>query len=309
MAIVRTAKGTNASKASGTSLSINNIAIDVGSTIVVGICFEISQGNPTIMFGKKQLKRLITIENATGSFRTQIYAGNIRNGRTRDLVATWDAAILARAMFCTQLTEASIEDVSKDKAEDATTDPDTGVAPTSTVADTISIAAFGANGPDTDSMGTIGSGHTQGQRVGTSGGVDNTNLTLTETYELLATITTIKSQFVGATSRDWANAIIAFKSMHTYTVESAHYEPYDGHPNMEAVVFTIKDGTGEKKFQTKIPREDFEVMTDQEVTDRIHADCMWWAEKTINAAPSPDFTADTAFDTRVAGWVNDQFVI
>lgn len=309
MAIVRTAKGANASKASGTSLSVNNVQCDAGTTIVVGIAFDPAQGNPEIKWGKKSLSRDITIENAGADLRCQIYSAKVRRDRTLDVVATWAAAIEPRAMFVTQISEAGIEDVSKDKAEDATTDPDTGVAPTTTVADTMCIAALASKGPDTDSYGTIGSGHSAGQRVGTSGGGDTTNITIFETYELLSTITTVKSQLTGATSRDWACCIVAFKSMDTYTVDTSHYEPYDGYPEMESVVFTMKDGAGDRKFQVHIPREEFEEMTDVQVEERIQAECSWWADKLYRDVPSPDFTPDSTFNTRVASFTNDTFKV
>lgn len=310
MAQTRTAKGTNSSKASGSSLSVNNVEIQGGSTIVVGIAFDNSQGNPEIKWGNKKLKRDITIENSNDiGFRAQIYRGYVRTTRTRDLVATWGAAILARSMFVTEITEASFVDVFKDKAENATTDPDTGVAPTSTDPNTLSIAAFGSNGPVEDSAGTVGSGHTVGQRDGTTGGAANTNITIQETYEFLTTATTIKSQFTGATSSDWASCIIAYKATQTFTVSRAEYQPFDGHPTMESVVFTLKDESGVDKFQSVISREEFENLTDSEVSERLKNDSVWWAAKEFDEAPSPDFTADSTFNTRVSSFVNDDIIV
>ncbi len=107
MAQTRTAKGINSDKASGSSLSINDISITEGGTLVVGIAYDNSQGAPTsVKFGNRGLNERRKKTNAGSGFTVAIWtAPYIRHPNIRDLVATWASDIGARAMFATQITE------------------------------------------------------------------------------------------------------------------------------------------------------------------------------------------------------------
>ena len=305
-----TAKGTNSSKADTTSLSVNNVTITGGRAIYVGVVFFAAAGNPDIQWGNKELRRDKTNEHATAGFRTQLYKAYVRTTRTLDVVCTWGTSTPgARAMVVMEVDEASLEDVSVVNDNNSSTTPNTSSAGDSTVANTLSIALFGSNGPIDDAQGTAGLGHTLDQRAGTTGGGATTNLTIQSTYEILTAIGVVRASLAVTTARDWANLIVAYKSSDTYTIEDAYYVPYDGNPSSEAVIFVIKDSSGVSKYQTHIPREQFQNMTDQEVTDRIMDEATWWANKVAGDAPSPDFQPDTAFNTRVSGFINDTFII
>lgn len=308
------AKGTNSSKADGSlgvsTLSVNNVAITGGKTIFVAVVFWSTANNPTIKWGNKDLRRDKTNEFGTGGFRTQLYKAYVRTTRTRDVVCTWGTQTPgARAMLVWEANEASLEDVSVVNDNVNSTTPNTSSAGDSTVANTLSIALFGSNGPVEDAAGTVNLGHTQINRDGTTGGTADSNLTIQATYELLTAIGVVRSSLTVTTARDWANLIVAYKASDTYTVSRAYYRPYDGYPDHEAVVFVMKDSTGTEKYETIIQREEFENMTDQEVTDRLTNDATWWANKEEGLAPSPDFSPDSAFNTRVAGFVNDTVTV
>jgi hypothetical protein len=118
---------------------------------------------------------------------------------------------------------ANIRDVSAKQGQAASDAPDT-TSDTSTIADTISIAAFCSKGPEADDAGTAGSGHTGGQRVGTSGAPPTSNITLHETFEILSSTGTIQATKTGATSRDWASVITAF---HASTIHRQGITPTD----------------------------------------------------------------------------------
>lgn len=310
MAITRTAKGTAQSKADTASLAVNDVEIDGGASILVGIIFFASANNPEIKWGNKKLTRDKTNEHSTAAFRAQLYRGRVRTTRQRNVVATWGTSTPgARAMFVVQTQEASHEDISVVNDNNNSTTPNTSSAGTSTVADTISIACFGSNGPSTDTVGTAGLGHTLGQRVGTSGGGDTTNLTIQETFEILSATGTIRASLSGVTARDWANLIVAYSATQTFTVGTTYYQPHDGFPGSESIHFRMEDESGIERFDITIPREEFEDMTDAEVEDRIRQECVRWAAKQIDGELSPDFDADATFDTRVSSFENDTFKV
>ena len=312
MAQAFTSKGTAQSKADTASLSINDVQITGGQSVGVAVIFFAAANNPEIKWGNKTLTRdkTNTQENPTDDFRVQLYRGRVRNTRTRNVVATWGTSTPgARAMIAFQMDEASEEDVSVVNDNNNSTTPNTSSAGDSTVANTLSIALFGSNGPSTDTAGTANLGHTLGPRVGTSGGGDLTNLTLQLTYEILTAIGVVRSSLSGVTARDWANLIVAYKSTQTFTVGTAYYAAFDGYPAAETVVFRIEDQSAVEKFEVHIDREEFEGMTDTEVENRIRDKCVWWAGKQISNEPSPDFEPDTAFNTRVTSFETDTFEV
>lgn len=314
MAQSRTAKGTTSSKTSGTTLTLSGIACDVGSTLVVVVAWKDGgqSDKPTIKFGNKDLKFVTGSEASTGDTFIREYRKKIRKAKTRDISITWTNAKAARCMFATQITEASKKDVNAGRGQTAQTTPATstpGAAPNTTVANTIQIAGFAIRGPSTDATGTAGAGHTAGQRVGTTGAPPASNITLQETYEILTATGAARSTVTLTTARDVASTVVAYKASQTYTVGRTYYQPYDGHPNMESVVFVMEDETNAEVFAIHLQREEFEEATDQEVSDRIQADCQWWDAKVRDSAPSPDFTPDATFDTRVASFENDEFIV
>lgn len=309
MAISRTAKGTNESKAATASLSVNNVTIDAGTTIYVGIVFFAAANNPEIKWGNKKLVRDKTNEqtNPTDNFRTQLYKGRVKNTKARDVVATWGTSTPgARAMFVTQVDEASHEDVSVVNDNNNSTTPNTSSAGTSTVADTISIALFGSNGPSGDTQGTAGLGHTLGQRVGTTGGADTTNLTIQETFEILSATGTVRASLSGVTARDWANLIVAYKG-DVYTVSSTFHRPWKVYSNSNLVVFEVQDPGSTHVFNVLLPTEAFEMLTDAQVTEYIKAGVMWYAD--VEDAENDLETADSDIETRLAGFDNDTVTI
>lgn len=315
MVQTRTAKGTASSKTSGTTLTLSAVTCDVGSTLVVGVAWK-DGGNsdkPTVKFGNKDMKFVTGSEEVTGDTVVRQYRKKIRKGgKARDISITWTNAKLARCMFATQITEASVKDVQAGRNDTAATTPATSTpaaAPDSNVANTIQVAAFAARGPNTDTAATAGAGHTIGQRVGTVGAPPASNITLQETYEALTAVGAVRSTITLTTARDTAQNVVAFKASQTYTVSRAYYQPYDGHPQHEVVVFVLEDEAGDEVFQTQIDRETFEDMTDQEVTDQLARDCQWFDSKERDSAPSPDFVPDGAFNTRVSSFVNDTVVV
>jgi hypothetical protein len=210
--MTRTAKGTASSKASGTTLAVNSVSAVPGDALVVGIVYDTGAGAPTVKWGQRSLRQKSTATQVQSGIAVATFIlSHINNTATRNIVATWGGSITAKAMVIVGITGANITDVAAKQGQTATGSPDT-TSDTSTVADTISIAFFGSEGPSSDTVGTVGSGHTSGQRVGTAGIPPVSNVTIHETYEILSSTGTIQATKTGATSRDWASVIVALKA-------------------------------------------------------------------------------------------------
>jgi len=209
----RLAKGTVADKTTGNTLTLADVAVKKGNLIVVMMAYTKECGTPaTVKWGNRELGQRANKVNIGSGLEASMWTVPevIRNG-TKDIVATWNNPTSAKAMMVTVVDGANIVDVSSSRQLDATTDPATGDAETTTVDSTFHIACFASKGPLNDTAGTPGSGHSAGQRIGTSGAPPISNVTIQETYEELTSIGNCRAELTGATERDWASIIIAFK--------------------------------------------------------------------------------------------------
>ena len=171
----------------------------------------------SVKFGSRKLKQVANTRTSelNSGITTAQYRGIIEGTNSRTLTYTWASSIAARVCTATDYGKAGPRDVGKGNAQASTTNPTTGVALTTTVADTIHACAFGSNGPVEDTVGTIQVGHTSVQRDGTTGGVAATNVTIHETYEILTATGDCRGAKISTTARRWANCITAF-SGNTY---------------------------------------------------------------------------------------------
>ncbi len=307
MGIVRTAKGTASAKTSGTTLTLSSVTVTAGRTLVVGIAYDNSHGDPVVKLKNKEFRLVPGSKQANGIGTVAFFRKLIHKSGTRDVVATWTDNITARVMFVTEITEASKKDVGNSNANDSTTAPGTGSAATSTAADTISIAAFASLGPSSDTPGSAGVGHTLGQRVGTTGSPPTSNATIQETYEILSATGNVRSALSGATSRDWASTVIAFKATQKYTVKEVkqRLNPLiDG----EQVTYVMESETPGDIFEANIDLGIYDGYSDDEVTAFLNECCTWHSDHLIdNITPLP--VGDATRNTRMATFVDDEVVI
>jgi len=207
-------KGTPvSSKTSTTTLTQNSVSATSAEALVVGVVYDTGAGAPTVKWGQRSLRQKSTATQSHGGIAVATFLlSYIKNSATRNIVATWSSAITAKAMIVLGITGVNITDVAAKQGQTATGSPDTSSA-TSTIADTLSIAFFGSEGPSSDTTGTVGSGHTviASARVGTTGAPPASNVTIDATYEILSSTGTIQATKTGATSRDWASVIVALK--------------------------------------------------------------------------------------------------
>jgi hypothetical protein len=203
MAIARVAKGTNSSKASVTSLSVNNVTINEGTHVIVGLAYEDSQGNPTsVKFGNYNLSLVpdSRINNSSAGLTVATYGRLIQTTMERDIVATWSAAIDAKVMIVLQVEEVSQKDRASTNTQTNATAPTSGVTAQTTVADTLAVGFLASKGPVEDTIGTPSDGASSGQRDGTTGGDATSNITLHELYHILSSQSQVRARKTGVES-------------------------------------------------------------------------------------------------------------
>lgn len=212
MATVRTAKGTANSKTSGTTLTLTGVNAKRGSFLVVGVVYDTAAGVPTAKWGNGDLVRLGFRHNADAKGAAVFARRRVRNPVAKDIVITWTSAIEARAMAATMLEGVDTKDQEKDRAQDATTTPDSGLTGTLSSTGQSVIAFFCAEGPLNDTRGTPTASTVSGQRDGTNGAPPISNVTIEEYFELnLTTTAAVKTRVTGAANRDWAIQLVTVK--------------------------------------------------------------------------------------------------
>lgn len=208
----RTELGKWSGKASSTSIASSSaVTVNAGSMLSVGTLAVAGVAPTSVTWGNRELSRLIG-RTQSGMTVDAWILRHINNTATRTITATWAAANPGKVMIATALDGVNVLDVSQGNTQTATTDPATGTAVTTTVAATFHLAYFASRGPETDTVGTVGVGHTSGQREGTTGAPPVSNVTLHETWEELTATGNTRSAKTGATARDWANVIVALKA-------------------------------------------------------------------------------------------------
>lgn len=102
----RTAKGIVQAKASGTTLTLSSVSLTTNHAIFAIVGFQGSNVPTSVKAGAKTMTKVIQRVNSTASFGAAIYYKRvIRNGDTRDIVATWASAIGARVMAVITVAE------------------------------------------------------------------------------------------------------------------------------------------------------------------------------------------------------------
>lgn len=308
MAITRTAKGTNADKTAGTTLTVAGVSMTAGDLIVVGTGYETDAGITSVNWGNSRDFKLVAQSGVTqGDTRNRLYRLRAKRTATRDVDITWAGTMSARAMFVSSLTDVGRKDVGQTNTQTATGSPATGSAVTSTVADTISIASFVSLGPLNDTPGTAGVGHTLGQRDGTNGAPPTSNVTIQETYEILSATGNVRATLSGATARDWANTIIAFAARSTYTVDDV-YQPLNTLVHGDNIVFVMSNSEASDLIHVSFPINTFDTLTDTEVEEQINDYCIKHAEHILEG-PESNPVGEATRNTRMATFVNDTFVV
>ena len=96
---VGTARGTAATKTSGTTLTISSFTVPAGHSLVVSAGYDNAQTAPTsVKHAGRALKRKVQRDDATNGFHNSIWIkGEYNKEQTGTCVLTWGASIGKRA--------------------------------------------------------------------------------------------------------------------------------------------------------------------------------------------------------------------
>lgn len=213
MAITRTARGSITSKTSGTTLTIASQTVAARSLLVVYLAYD-DQTLSSVTFAGTPM----TLGDAVigGGVRTRLAWLYVASGTTGTIVATWSAALVAKAMAADSFVSSQTTWLPNEDSNAANTGNGTAASTAATAAivggtESIRVGVVGTEGPSGDTAGTWVEPNTGGLRVGTTGNPAAGNVTVSAAYSLAPTAgSTTGLSKTGMTSRDWGAAIRSF---------------------------------------------------------------------------------------------------
>lgn len=214
----RTAKGTASSKTSGTTLTISDVSLTEGASIVVALGYDDAQGHPTsVKWGNRNLRSRLSRDPGGYDIAHSVWTvGQIKKTGTRDLVATWSGSITERAMLAVELMGTKRIDVRAGNNDSVvTTTPTTGATGAASTMFSFAFAFFVSEGPSTDTVtsGTIDDDGTpataaSGQRTGTTGAPPASNVTIQEMFLELTSSAASQGDLIVGTERKFISSVI-----------------------------------------------------------------------------------------------------
>ncbi len=246
MSIVRTAKGTASDKSTSLTLTLASVQLAKNTTMIVAVGYDAGDGDPIMTWDNRTYD---TPRERVQDLGIRIaYFSMFNNGATRtsDVVLTWTgSAPTAKVMFVTQVSETQGRDV-------FTSGSGTGTAPSSggianNFADAYNAGIFVTEGPSTDLAGTPSFSYTAGQRIGTTGDAQASNITIQETYKVTSLIqSSAEAELTGITSRDWQAFMITFKPIYIVSVD-ARFDISDVSATSQAAAEAFVEGDLESR--------------------------------------------------------------
>jgi hypothetical protein len=211
--------GTAATKTSGTSLAITtSIAVSNGDDILVAVATD---PNSSLV---------VSVSDAAGNSYSQVGSTVINSGNVRTyLFAAYDVNSMASGSAITVTSSPAVtarvavaalfrglDDSSPlDRTASATGSsnaPSSGASGTTAQADELLIGVVATEGPNGDAAGTWDGSFTAGPRLGSTGGTDDTNLTISLGYRIVSATGSYTASKTGITSRDWDAMIATFNA-------------------------------------------------------------------------------------------------
>jgi hypothetical protein len=208
--IVRTAKGTANNKTTGTTLSLATVNITDKARIIVLVGWKGDTANPTVTWGSVTLSTDLSVSNGTDA-QVIVFSGYVLHAATNTVTVTWPGATNEKTMTVTQVTglrpNAYIDITSS--ATGSSVAPDAGSVSTN-VANEYWLGVVATAGPVGDTSGTWQNTFSDGQRDGTTGGADNSNITVSEGFRIVSATGAMDAAKSGITSREWVAGAVAY---------------------------------------------------------------------------------------------------
>jgi hypothetical protein len=210
--------GAAATKTSATTLEIvTTQAVTTGNDIIVAVVTDpnsslvVSVSDPA---GNSYSQVSLVVNS--GNIRTYLFAAFDVNsfpfGSTITINST--PAVTARAAVVglfSGLADSNPLDQTMSNAGSSTT-PSSGATSVTAQVDELLIGVVGTEGPDGDSAGTWDASFLAGSRLGSTGGTDDTNITVSLGYQIVSATGEYSASKTGITARDWGAIIATFKS-------------------------------------------------------------------------------------------------
>lgn len=238
----RTAAGIASLKASGSTLTISNVSLTAGASLVVCLGYDDALGHPvSVTWGPRNLKMrppAATRNPGTYDIAMSVWTvGSLRDTATRDIVATWSGNINERAGVAVELEGANrIDQAAGNNEAVSTSTPTSGTTSALSSTGNYALAFFVSEGPSTNDTvisATIDNGGTPvtagiGQRAGTNGAPAAGNVTVQEVFLELTSPLPTKADLVASTARLWTASIVTMEPLTVYAKYTARAKDAGG---------------------------------------------------------------------------------
>lgn len=212
--------GSTSTKSTGTTLSITvpSSGVSAGNTLIVKVAHDYTTGGPTVIDSRgNTYTRDQTSPNSGTTMRSSLFSAPINAallpGDTIQL--TTSASVNAKAMsvdeFSGIIFSSNIDQ--KNSMSATSTTPGDPIPITTTQADELLVGFVAVNGPVEESYteDTL-SQWSSLNRIGTTGGTANSNVTLNNAYKSVGTTGTYKYKPTLGTSESWIEIIASYKA-------------------------------------------------------------------------------------------------
>lgn len=200
-------------------MTIANVQVDQFHSMVVYVAFDQDGHAPDVFWGSRELRRVgVQQANGAGIAAYRMYRHNATD--TRNIVIDWAGKTIpaAKAAFATMWSNCREVDLFDSNSMANTTVPRSGPLLTPNFNDSALTGGFCSEGPITDLAGSPSLGWLPGQRAGTSGGVDEDNITIQETYKIQTLIADTRARLSSVTARDFSIIMMTLEPEYTGTV-------------------------------------------------------------------------------------------
>jgi hypothetical protein len=205
-------------KAATDTLTIANVVAADGDSIIFWVLNDTTIGAiGSVNWGAAAFSDGMTSISPSSSEMHCYVIHNVTGG-TADVNVS--AAVLATMAGVVQVwrgLKSSPTDQPKSNSSSSSS-PTTNASATLAQANELQIAAIGTVGPDGDAAGTWGNSLTGTTRLGTTGGVANTNRTIATAYRILAATTAVTASKTGITFRAYGAMELTLKLADDITV-------------------------------------------------------------------------------------------
>jgi hypothetical protein len=182
------------------------VATDPNANMVVSV--HDAAGNTYVQIGDAVVN--------TGQLRTYLFVAYDVNSMpmNSEIIITATPAVTAHAAVAALFTGLANSDPLDlmSSTTGTSTAPSSGATSTTMQSDELLIGLIGTEGPQDDDPGIWGDLFTDGPRQGTTGGGDDTNVTISMGYRIVSEIGSYATSKSGITERDWTALIATFKA-------------------------------------------------------------------------------------------------